>query len=264
VSSLLDLLKYECEQLQAEFKKASMQGSGTPQEIADFREGYFKSFIERYFPLPHRVTKGQIVDSFGNKSASIDCLVLNPCHPNTTAVGGKFSIIFADGVDVAIEVKPDISRIDELHRGLKQIQSVKKLRRAETPLLLSGRRDNEIIELSKQIPSFIFALKAKNNLVDTAKEIFEYYQTNSVPENEQVDFIVSLEQGIIYFCKHSDLCFATPKKKGIFIEGWKDLTAAAFLLRANTFFPASATISEPLLQRYLHQITPVTYEILKV
>lgn len=260
--TLLDILKFESEQISTEFRKASLQGYGTPQEIADFREGYFKTFIERFFPLPHKVTKGQIIDSNNLRSASIDCLVLNPSHPNTIDTSGKFSLIFADGVDVAIEVKPDLSRTDELERGLKQIQSIKKLRRAKTPLLLESKQDPKVLSISKQIPSFIFSLKAKSDLVDTAKEISSYYKANNVPQEEQFDFVVVLDKGIIYNCKHSNMCFSSPKKEGIYIEGWNELTLAIFLLRANTVFHATAKMQESILVPYLKDLKPQTYQVL--
>lgn len=47
MDDLIKLLKMESEDLTNSFKKASIQGEGTPQEIADFREGYFHDFIRR-------------------------------------------------------------------------------------------------------------------------------------------------------------------------------------------------------------------------
>jgi hypothetical protein len=43
-------------------------------------------------------------------------------------------LIFAKGVDAAIEVKPNIQDNAEVIRGLKQIQSVKKLKRYNSAL----------------------------------------------------------------------------------------------------------------------------------
>ena len=134
-SKLLQLLEYEGPELATAFKKASIQGRGTPQEVAEHREGAFRNFISRYFPFPHRVTKGNIIDLLGKESASIDCIIINPSHPYTIDTYKKFTVILADGVDVAIEVKPDISVIEELHRGLRQVESVKQLWKKTTPYL---------------------------------------------------------------------------------------------------------------------------------
>lgn len=254
--SLLDHLKFEAQQIAIEFEKASLQGKGTPQEVADFRELYFHSFISRYFPLPHKIAKGQIFDSYGHRSDSIDCLVLNPCHPNTVDRGGKFSAIMADGVDLAIEIKPDLSRNAELKRGIKQAQSVKKLRRVSEGIVIMSERQEALREFTKQIPTFIFALEAKKNLVDTALEMREIFKSENIPENEQVDYIVVLNQGIIFNCVLAESCNWVAAKKAVYLEMWEDLTLAAFLMKMNQVFHAVPHILPPVLNHYLANIKP--------
>lgn len=83
MDDFIKLLRIEFDELHAYFMKASIEGSGTAQEIADRREQYFSDFIGKYFPFPYLITKGNITDSFGNRSASIDCVILHPSHPNT-------------------------------------------------------------------------------------------------------------------------------------------------------------------------------------
>jgi hypothetical protein len=71
MDDLYSLLREEALQLSSEFRKASIQGRGTSQEVADFRENAVQAFLGRYFPFPHRIAKGKVRDSFGNVSASI-------------------------------------------------------------------------------------------------------------------------------------------------------------------------------------------------
>ena len=135
MNKLIELLRAETKEIAASFEKASIEGEGTPQEVSDRREGVINRFLEKYFPFPFRIVKGNIIDNYGNRSNSIDCIVLSPSHPYTVdPLNGKASVIFADGVDYAIEVKPDLSQIKELERGLEQIRSVKRLRRVRTGL----------------------------------------------------------------------------------------------------------------------------------
>jgi hypothetical protein len=136
-NDFLNLIAAESKEISHFFKKASIEGKGTPQEVSDRREVAVKRFIEKYFPFPYRVAKGNIIDSYGKRSNSIDCLILNPCHPYTVTNENKYSIIFADGVDVAIEVKPDLKNINELERGLNQARSVKMLRRQKLGIFLA-------------------------------------------------------------------------------------------------------------------------------
>ena len=160
MSKLVELLQIEAQEITISFAKASVEGEGTPQEVSDRREETIHRFLKKFFPFPFRIVKGNITDSFGNQSNSIDCIVINPSHPHTLdGENGKASIIFADGVDYAIEVKPDLSNNNEIERGLKQVQSVKKLIRVRQGLV----RSSEGKESAKRIPTFIFADKTYAN-----------------------------------------------------------------------------------------------------
>lgn len=258
-SKLLQLLEYEGPEIAAAFEKASVQGHGTPQEIADYRENAFRSFVTRYFPFPHRIAKGNIIDVQGVESASIDCIIINPAHPYTIDTYEKFTVILADGVDVAIELKPDISIASELHRGLKQLESVKRLWRQETPIVRGGMPAH-LVEHSKKIPCFLFSNRAKVDPMETAREVHEYYSANAVPTEHQVDFIVVNQVGIIANYRHPKKSFAIvdpatgTKITGLLFEEWKSLTIAAFLLYLNMVYPATPTITRPILPLYLSDI----------
>lgn len=187
MNKLIELLRTESKEIAASFEKASIEGEGTPQEVADRREEVVKRFLEKYFPFPFRIVKGNIIDSHGNRSNSIDCIVLGPSHPYTVdPVNGKASVILADGVDFAIEVKPDLAQITELQRGLEQLRSVKRLRRVRTGLASKP----EEIERAKQIPGFIFSDTTYVNIKTLITNIVDYYVDNAVPKSEQFDLIV--------------------------------------------------------------------------
>ena len=70
----IKLLELEYQELKLGLSKASIEGKGTPQEVADRREELFHTFFTKYFPFPFRVTKGNIIDSYNKRSASIDCV----------------------------------------------------------------------------------------------------------------------------------------------------------------------------------------------
>ncbi|WP_141503833.1 DUF6602 domain-containing protein [Paenibacillus luteus] len=261
MSDLIELLRIEGVDLSNEFKKASIKGRGTPQEIADFRELYFHSFLSKYFPFPYRIAKGGILDTYGNKSASIDCILCNPAHPYTVDNSGKFTVLLADGVDCAIEIKPDISNKEELIRGLKQIISLKRLLRSKSSIVVTSKATQDEIEYSKRIPSFIFSLKAKANIDDTVSEIIDYYRAEKVPLEEQIDYVVINGSGIIINHKISQTNMRyVPdgvKKYGYFYEQWDDLTLAAFLLYINLSYGAIPMITDSILERYLYNIPRV-------
>lgn len=268
MDDLIKLLKMESEDLTNSFKKASIQGEGTPQEIADFREGYFHDFIRRYFPFPHRIAKGIIRDSFGKSSDSIDCIVINPNHPYTIDTKEKYSLILADGVDLAIEVKPDIANKHELERGLIQVQTVKRLRRRESPEVERWKKPDYIMEYSKQIPSFIFSLKAKADPLNTVKELKDFYTNRNIPIEEQVDFVVINNIGIIANYKYKEIGSASSEngKEEIInyiFEEWKEYTLAAFMLKLNMVYHATPTLLGDILTHYLKNIEPYSLKYLK-
>lgn len=254
-NKLLELLAYEGARLSSEFEKAGVAGRNTPQEVADFRENALRDFVRRYFPFPYRVAKGNIVDSFGNESDSIDCVLLNPIHPHTIDSFDKFTVILADAVDAAIELKPNLQDKAELERGLRQIVSVKQLRRSKTPLLLSSNLPPHILEHSLRVPAFLFAERCKSDPTDTAREIAAFYHRERIELEDQVDFVIVNGLGIISNYKHPERALGG-QGAGVFWEEWAELTTAAVLLKLNWVYPASPMIVEATLPRYLKAILP--------
>lgn len=114
----LGILKLEAQEIQTKFLRSSIEGKGTSQEVSDFREHAVQDFVRRYYFFPYRITKGGIYGSFGHRSDSVDCIILNPNHPNTVNALGKHGLIFADGVD------SDSANKHELDRALIQGISV--------------------------------------------------------------------------------------------------------------------------------------------
>lgn len=257
MNEILEILKIEAQEIESRFRRSSIEGKGTSQEISDFREHAVQDFIRRYYPFPYRISKGGIYDSYGNRSDSIDCLILNPNHPHTVNSMEKHSLLLADGVDVAIEVKPDIASNKELERALIQGISVKKLKQRNGPIVLKQKWPDYIIESSKQIPYCIFSLKAKKNIDDTIKEVKSYYTNNKTPVTEQFDIIVILNKGIIVNYKYKEeFCwngneFSDEQKAGWFYEEWGENTLAGLIFHLDRLYGAGANIQEGFLKYYL-------------
>lgn len=184
----MKLLQIESQELSSKFAKASIEGRGTPQEVADRREAAVHTFIRKYFPFPFRIAKGNIIDSFGGRSASIDCVVLNPEHPHTVSEGNHFSVLLADGTDFAIEIKPDLTSKLEIERALKQIVSVKQLKRSITNPLSFGK---------ETINGVIFANTTYADLGILLQTITQYYVENRIKRIHQFDILVINQRCLI-------------------------------------------------------------------
>ncbi|MGH8717265.1 MAG: DUF6602 domain-containing protein [Burkholderiales bacterium] len=213
------------------------------QELADFRENAVQSFVARFYPQSHIVSKGKITDLDGNQSDSIDCLILNPAHPHLIDSKGKFRLIFADGCDSAIEVKPNLARTDELYRALEQGITVKKTKRSRTPLLLGETKPSHLVEHSLHVPFYIFSVKA----FDPHKlysEVTNYYATNRTLIEHQVDGLCIIGVGMLKNVKHKELNiygsgFPFGQNSGWYFEEWGKLTPLGFLLNLEYTIPRS-------------------------
>lgn len=254
MKEFVEILKLEASEIQNKFLKSSIEGKGTSQEVSDFREHAVQEFVRKYYPFPYQISKGGIYDSYGNRSDSIDCLILDPNHPHTINSHGKHSLIVADGVDAAIEVKPSIASKKELERALVQGISVKKLRRRTNTLILEERQ--HLLDLSKQIPYFIFSLETKKNIDDTINEIKTYYKENKIPIIDQLDVVVILNKGLIVNYKFADIYpwksnYTNEQKAGWFFEEWGEASLAGFLFNLDRTYGASANITDSYLKYYL-------------
>lgn len=260
MDKLIEILKDEAIGLSREFAKASTLGEGTSQEIAEYRENAVRSFLARFYPNPYRVVKGKIHDSFENgPSNSIDCILVNPVHPHLIDSQKKFQLLFADGVDWALEVKPDLSNTKELKRALAQGISIKKLRRVKGPFIVPQNRPQHVNECSRQVPYFIFTQKIKKNLDDTLIDIVSWYRDNSVPVENQIDAIAIQDIGIVCNVKYPELFRYTwqlpeDQKSGWYFENWQDATLVGLLIQLQLSFGCVADMQEKVLTRYLKKI----------
>ena len=198
MNDLFDLLEFESKEISHFFKKASVEGKGTPQEVSDRREAAVTIFLRKFFPFPYQIAKGNVIDSFGLRSASIDCLLLNPAHPHTIGGESKYSMIFADGVDVAIEVKPNLNSETEIVRGLAQLRSVKQLRRVESSVWGEEVGLTAPSQSMYRIPAMLFSTETYTEIRLLIEKIVSYYETHAIPRIEQFDMIVINERCCIF------------------------------------------------------------------
>lgn len=250
---LFRYIRHDAATLELKFEQASISGKGTSQEVAEFRENALQAFVRRFFPFPHRVTKGKVRDSFGAISDSIDCVVCSPIHPHTVDSNGKFQLLFAEGVDATVEVKPDIGATAELVRGLEQGLSVKALLRASEPTLT---RTPWVVERAKRVPFVIFAMRCKRNPIDTGNEIVRFYRERGTAPLQQADFIAVNNVGIFKNFVDASMCppwpgFEKIEKIGWFFEQWGPDSLAGFLWNLQLLAHASVKMQDDVLPRYL-------------
>lgn len=244
----IKLLELEYEELKLGLTKASVEGKGTPQEIADRREELFHSLFEKYFPFPYRITKGNIIDSYNRRSASIDCIILDSSHPYTVdSKNKKASVIFADGVDYAIEIKGDLNNKDEIERALKQIESVKKLTRVRNGLIWNKDKN----EYTYKIPTILFAENTYSNIEKLIQLILNYYKENKIKRIHQFDIIIAGDYTIINSCKGQ---ISFNDVRGIFFKKTGRKTLGVLLFLMSNMPLVQPTYNENIYNIYLDKI----------
>ncbi len=195
-----DYFRLLTDNLVTDFSQASVLGKGTPQEISDRRENAFQDFIHKLFPLQYVATKGQIIDSYGSKSHSIDCILLNQTHPSFSTDSSKYPFILVEGVNVAFEIKSSINK-HEVFMGLKQLTSVKKC------IKNNGKTidyEKYIKQDSSRCMTFLYihdTNTSKKDILKLYQLVKEYYITNPTELVNQVDYIIVVGLGILVNCK---------------------------------------------------------------
>ncbi len=170
------------------FKKARLATS-------DRKEQCVAEFFSNMLPNGYCIKRGEIFN-YNSLSNSIDCVILTPNHPKLKTPM-RPEIIIAEGVHAAIEVKPDISTLTtkgEFYRGLKQSDSVKKLKR-NLSILQIDKIDSE--GLYKKIPFILFSHKSKD-VEETLNFIIKCVDEGKLTKENLPDVIFSLDGWLIY------------------------------------------------------------------
>ena len=193
MNAAIGAISENLDQIRLIFDKTKAIFSKDTQKTGDTRETSVAEFLESFFPITYTVKKGKIY-SIDSESQEIDCVILHSIHPRLLTP--KREVILAEGVYAAIEVKPDIKTLtkrSEFHRGLKQVQSVKRLQRKLPTLFTEGK----VPESRHRIPSVIFA-KAARSIEDTLIYIEEQINEKTLTPIEIPDLIVVLDQYILF------------------------------------------------------------------
>ena len=106
------------------------------------------------------------------------------------------TVILADGVDFAVEIKSSLGDKQELETALEQSATVKKLRRHNTSFLASLDQ-LEPSECYFQIPSIILCESWGSSVEKMLENIVVFYERNEISRVHQFDLLVSRNQGIV-------------------------------------------------------------------
>ena len=245
MSHLHDFLRIEAVELSKQFQKASLMGRGTPETVATHREQHLRQFLERYFPFPSAVAKGNVVAADGTKSASIDCVVLSPSHPRLFEATGERSVLLAEAVDFAIELKPDLSAKSELVRGLDQGISIKKLHRHRYGVI-----EKENVEYLHKIPFILFGDTGPAKTETLLFNCLEHYEQKEIGYEHQFDMIVVNNRFLVLNVSPNGY-YNQSQLRGWMVAETREDTLGLFLSLLLGYPRSEMTIGENPLSYYL-------------
>jgi len=195
VNSVLDALLESLEGLKLRFGPTPESFASDRAQTGDTREHSVSDLLRSYFPSTWTVGKGPIYDTFGGVSNSIDSVLCSPSHPPMQT--GKRTVLLAEGVHSATETKPDLTthtKSSELHRGLAQIASVKRLRRElhDTAFHEDALENPE----RHRIPCALFTAKIGD--AESAIHYMEKFkETEGASPHDLPDLLIALDYGVI-------------------------------------------------------------------
>lgn len=98
-------------------------------EKGERRENAVAGVMERFLPRKFRIATGEVVSVKGVTSRQIDILIYDCLHSPVLCDARDTKIVPAESVYAAIEVKPNLNRLNDLHAALDNIRSTKSLPR---------------------------------------------------------------------------------------------------------------------------------------
>lgn len=144
------------------------------------RENVLKDFLEQYLPKKYAISKGEIVDSEGNRSKQCDLIIYDHLSCPILYVSKDSQIFPAESVYAVIQVK-SVLNTHEVESSINNIKSVKMLNRENGP-----------------IAGIVFGYKADTKINPMVKLTERIRKINAPGSSRQfVDLWTVLDNGLI-------------------------------------------------------------------
>jgi len=159
----------------------------------DGGEASLRAVLRQYLPRRYELGHGEVVDSFGGRSAQTDIVVANEDHPFifTADLPGLFLV---EGVSAAGEVKSVLTK-QNLEDSLPKSVRFKSLKPAHVrSLAFTGEKDRN--KFGENPPWFIFAYESRLSL-EGITEILDGFQKSLPAATRMADAVFCLERGSV-------------------------------------------------------------------
>jgi len=139
------------------------------------KESFCRLFLQSHLPNGYRVTTGEIVDSFNNRTGQLDVIISNGSAPRLSLdmSGAIIAPVLADSVLGVIEVKTTLSA-DNLKKALMQLRPVKALMPVYTKIKSVNESDSKETDGYGKIVTGIFAFSPGSDM-DNVERILSLF-----------------------------------------------------------------------------------------
>jgi hypothetical protein len=259
MSVVLDALLESLQGLKVTFGDTPESFKRDKAQTGDVREASVSDLLRSYFPTTWMVGKGPIYDTGGRASQSIDSVLCSPSHPPMHT--GKRSVLLAEAVHSATETKPNLEArgaTSELHRGLEQIVSVKRLERELEPFAVAREVADD--PERHRIPCALFTAKIGD--VESALKYMDTFKASvGAKPIELPDLVVALDQGVIYHAADvtrslvrniaANNAGITSGEVYVWLPESDHRSLAWYLYLLYSFAAPEPYLGEPVLRKYL-------------
>jgi hypothetical protein len=231
-------------------------------------EDAFHQFLREYLPRRLEVGHGEVIDSFGNRSAQTDIVIANEDHPFTfnEAAPGLFLI---EGVVGAGEVKAALTS-DNLQASIRNSRVFRTLKLMTGKGTFVTANPSDLGRYYVSPPWFLFAYESQLGLSAICERLAQASNSGAAPITDLLDAVFVLGRGwVINFGDgNGALQFRNPE--GATLTGWiwQNDECPLFQLMAwlSSVMPRMFRF-EPILPRYMNvnyiAEDVATYQVLK-
>jgi hypothetical protein len=156
-------------------------------------EDAFRLVLREYLPRRLDLAEGEVIDSYGERSAQCDIVIVNEDHPFTYHAGGP-SLLMIEGVSAVAEVKSVLNGA-ELNKVIEQVKRLRKLRPRYAPFSEVVSTPSDFSRYFRSPPYFLFAYESALSVETICERLEETWQDGIQRVDESLDAVFVLGRG---------------------------------------------------------------------
>lgn len=220
-------------------------------------EAAFREALSRFLPRRLTIGHGEIIDTYGARSAQCDLVVATDHHPNWVRVDEP-ALFLIEGVAAGAEIKALLTT-DHLAASIQNCGRFRQLRPrwgGQAEVLGS---DEDIQRFYRNPPYFVFAYESQLTIETIAERVAATHNIADGRRGEAIDGVFVLDRGYVLNFGYGRSAFVAQDGEGERLKGFFHDDQEPPLLALMRWLPLvlAAPMSQlPILSQYLLPDTP--------